>query len=100
MKSKLLCLAIVLSASLSFVEVSAKSIAETVQQNRVTATKSLTLSCGNIVTEESNPENTQKDSPKPAKKKRHLAAKITTSIVVAFGLVVTIFILSYTAAQH
>lgn len=100
MKSKLLCLAIVLSASLSFAEVSAKSIAEPVQQNRVTETKPLTLYCDNIVTEETNPENTQKDSPKPTKKKRHLAAKITTSIVVAFGLVVTIFILSYTAAQH
>ena len=100
MKSKLLCLAMVLSASLSFEAVSAKSIAEPVQQNHVTEDKSLILSCDNIVNEEINPENTQKDSPKPAKKKRHLAAKITTSIVVAFGLVVAIFILSYTAAQH
>ncbi len=90
----------VLSASLSFAEVSAKSIAEPVQQNRVTQTKSITLSCDNLVNEETNPENTQKDSAKPVKKKRHLAAKITTSIVVAFGLVVAIFILSYTAAQH
>lgn len=90
----------VLSALLSFEAVSAKSIAEPVQKNRVTETKSITLSCDNLVNKETNPENTQKDSPKPAKKKRHLAAKITTSIVVAFGLVVTIFILSYTAAQH
>ncbi len=48
----------------------------------------------------SQEENTQKDSPKPTKKKRHLAAKIITGIGVAFGLVVAIFVLSYTAAQH
>ena len=90
----------VLTASLSFEAVSAKSIAEPVKQNHVTENKSPTLSCDYIVIKETNHENTQKDSPKPAKKKRHLAAKITTSIVVAFGLVVTIFILSYTAAQH
>ena len=100
MKSKLLCLAMVLSDSLSFEEVTAKPVLEPVQQNRVTETKSLTLSSNNLVAEETNPENTQKDSPKPVKKKRHLAAKITTSIVVAFSLVVAIFILSYTAAQH
>jgi len=100
MKSKLLCLAMVLSASLSFEEVTAKPVLEPVQQNRVTETKSLTLSSNNLVTEESNPENTQKDSPKPTKKKRHLAAKIITGIGVAFGLVVAIFVLSYTASQH
>lgn len=48
----------------------------------------------------SQEENTQKDSPKPTKKKRHLAAKIITGIGVAFGLVVAIFVLSYTASQH
>ena len=80
--------------------ISAKPVLEPVQQNRVTETKSLTLSCDNLVTEETNPENTQKDSPKPTKKKRHLAAKIITGIGVAFGLVVAIFVLSYTAAQH
>lgn len=90
----------VLSASLSFEAVSAESIAEPVQQNRITENKSLSLSCDNIVTEETNPENTQKDSPKPTKKKRHLAAKIITGIGVAFGLVVAIFVFSYTAAQH
>ena len=100
MKSKLLSLALALSASLSIGSITAKPIVEPVQQNHVIETNSLNLSCDNLVTEETYSENTQKDSPKPAKKKRHLAAKITTSIVVAFGLVVAIFILSYTAAQH
>ena len=80
--------------------ISAKPVLEPVQQNRVTEAKSLTLSCDNLVTEETNPKNTQKDSPKPTKKKSHLAAKIITGIGVAFGLVVAIFVLSYTAAQH
>jgi hypothetical protein len=100
MKSKLLCLAMVLSASLSVVRVTTKPTLEPVQQNCETEAKSLTLSCDNLATEETNPENTQKDSPKPTKKKRHLAAKIITGIGVAFGLVVAIFVLSYTAAQH
>ena len=90
----------VLSASLSVGSITAKPVLEPVQQNRVIETKSLTLSSNNLVAEETNPENTQKDSPKPTKKKRHLAAEIITGIGVAFGLVVAIFVLSYTAAQH
>ena len=84
----------VLSASLSFAEVSAKSIAEPVQQNRVTQAKSITLSCDNLVNEETNPENTQKDSAKPERKKPSTAGKIFYGFMVALTVTIVVFLLT------
>lgn len=100
MKYKLLCFAVVLSASFFFEGVTAKPVIEPIQKHHVTKAKSLTMLGENLVTEETDPENTKKDNPKPAKQKKHLAAKIITGVGVAFGLVVAIFVLSYTANQH
>jgi len=68
MKSKLVCLAMALSALLSIDVVTAKPVIEPIQQNCVTETKSLKLSSDYLVAEETEPENTQKESPKPSKK--------------------------------
>ena len=100
MKSKLFSLAIALVALFTAGSAEATSIKTPNQQANSAVTYSTTI--GNQLNPRSvsQDEIIEKDSPKPTKKKRHLAAKIITGIGVAFGLVVAIFVLSYTAAQH
>lgn len=94
MKSKLLSLALALSASLSIGSITAKPTVEPVQQNHVTQTKSITLSCDNLVNEETNPENTQKDSAKPERKKPSTAGKIFYGFMVALTVTIVVFLLT------
>lgn len=100
MKSKLLSLAVALVALFTTGSAEAAPSKTPNQQAISAVTYSTTIENQLNPRSVSQDEIIENDSPKPAKKKRHLAAKITTSIVVAFGLVVAIFILSYTAAQH
>ena len=100
MKSKLLSLAIALVALFTAGSAEAAPSKTPNQQANSAVTYSTTIE--NLLNPRSvsQDEIIEKDSPKPTKKKRHLAAKIITGIGVAFGLVVAIFVLSYTAAQH
>ena len=100
MKSKLLSLAIALVALFTAGSAEAAPSKTPNQQANSAVTYSTTIE--NLLNPRSvsQDEIIEKDSPKPTKKKRHLAAKIITGIGVAFGLVVAIFVLSYTASQH
>jgi cytoskeletal protein RodZ len=101
MKSILLCLTMVLSASLSAATSEATQTILPDQQICVKANTNTPVNEVKSLTEEERIEahNAENDNPKP-EKKRHLFAKIVGGIVIAFGLVVTIFILDYTARQH
>jgi uncharacterized membrane protein YcjF (UPF0283 family) len=100
MKSKLLSLAIALVALFTAGSAEATPSKTPNQQANSAVTYSTTIENQLNPRSVSQDEIIEKDSPKPTKKKRHLAAKIITGIGVAFGLVVAIFVLSYTAAQH
>ena len=92
MKSKLLILAIVLSASLSFEEVTAKPVLEPVQQNRVTETKSTPIEI--MPMEGSESEFIDNDRPKPERKKPSTAGKIFYGFMVALTVTVVVFLLT------
>ena len=100
MKSKLLSIAIALVALFTAGSAEATPSKTPNQQANSAVTYSTTIENQLNPRSVSQDEIIEKDSPKPTKKKRHLAAKIITGIGVAFGLVVAIFVLSYTAAQH
>jgi hypothetical protein len=100
MKSKLLSLSIALVALFTAGSAEATPSKTPNQQANSAVTYSTTIENQLNPRSVSQDEIIEKDSPKPTKKKRHLAAKIITGIGVAFGLVVAIFVLSYTAAQH
>ena len=100
MKSKLFSLAIALVALFTAGSAEATPSKTPNQQANSAVTYSTTIENQLNPRSVSQDEIIEKDSPKPTKKKRHLAAKIITGIGVAFGLVVAIFVLSYTAAQH
>lgn len=102
MKSKFLSLALALSALCSAVKVEAKQTTILIQQTIATNTSMETpsfLSCLKKE-EQTESENGVQDNPKPTKKKRHIVGKVIIGIAIAWGVIVVVFIASYTAAQH
>lgn len=92
MKSKLLCLAMVLRASLSFEAVTAKPVFEPVQQNRVTETKFTSSEI--MPLEGSESEIIDNDRPKPERKKRSTAGKIFDGFMAALMITIVVFLLT------
>jgi hypothetical protein len=92
MKSKLLILVMVLSASMSVGRVTAKPVVQPVQQNCETESKYTSMSnlSPKPLEEGCKSDNSMKDNPKPTKKKRHLFIKVALGSIVGLylGLVI------------
>jgi hypothetical protein len=87
----------VLSASLSSEEVSAKPIVEPVQQNCLTETKSTSIEI--MPMEGSESEIIDNDRPKPTKKKRSTAGKIFDGFMAALGVTIVVLLLTVKGAE-
>jgi len=100
MKSKLFSLTIALVA-LSKIA-SAEAIKCKTPNPLVYSTESYSAPIDNnpSIKDQSHAVSIEKDKPKPEKKKRHLAGKIIIGLGIAWGIVVMVFVLSYTGKQH
>lgn len=96
MKSKLLILAMVLSTSLSSATTEATQTIVLDQQTCTSASNHACLINERTVTEDESMEsqNTQKDSPKPVKKKRSTAGKIFNGFMAALMITIVVFLLT------
>lgn len=96
MKSKLLCLAMVLSASLSATTSEATQTILPDQQICVNATKSTPVNEVKSLSENESIEsqNTVREKPNPEMKKRHIFAKTVLGLAGTFVAAVIIFIVA------